>query len=190
MEHLGTKELYSERLHLRRFTLDDAAVVYKNWGSDKEVTKYLMWQTYTSIDDAVKWCQYNVDSYQNDNYYSWLIVPKDIGEAVGSIAVVDHNDRVEMVHIGYALGRSFWNKGYMTEALETVMRFFFEEVGVNRIESRHDPRNLASGKVMQKAGMQFEGLSRMSDWNNSGICDCVLYGMLKEDYMKRLTKGV
>ena len=69
----------------------------------------------------------------------------------------------------------------MTEALQAVMDFLFEEVGVNRIESRHDPRNPGSGKVMDKCGMQYEGLLRQSDWNNQGICDAVWYGLLRSE---------
>jgi aminoglycoside 6'-N-acetyltransferase I len=64
------------------------------------------------------------------------------------------------------------------------VRFFFEDVGVNRIESRHDPRNPNSGKVMQKAGLRYEGTSLESDWNNQGICDAANYAILAKDYFR------
>ena len=60
----------------------------------------------------------------------------------------------------------------------------FEEVGVNRIDSRHDPRNPHSGQVMAKCGMVYEGTHRQSDRNNQGICDAAWYAILKEDYEK------
>ena len=58
---------------------------------------------------------------------------------------------------------------------------FFDVVGANRIECRHDPRNPNSGSVMKKCGMQYEGTLRCSDWNNQGICDACYYGILKSD---------
>ena len=61
------------------------------------------------------------------------------------------------------------------------MDFLFDTVGYNRIESRHDPRNPNSGKVMMKCGMKFEGTMRSSDWNNQGICDASYYALLRSE---------
>ena len=69
----------------------------------------------------------------------------------------------------------------MTEALQAVMNFLFDIVGFNRIESRHDPNNPASGKVMQHCGMKYEGTLRSSDWRNQGICDACYYALLKDE---------
>ena len=90
-----------------------------------------------------------------------------------------------MVHIGYCIGRTWWNKGYTSEALKELLRFFFEEVGVNRIESRHDPRNPNSGKVMLKCGLNYEATLRQSDKNNQGICDAAHYAILAEEYFEK-----
>jgi RimJ/RimL family protein N-acetyltransferase len=90
-----------------------------------------------------------------------------------------------MVHIGYCIGKAWWRKGYTSEALIRLVQFFFEDVGVNRIESRHDPRNPGSGKVMQKARLRYEGISLESDWNNQGICDAANYAILTRDYFQK-----
>jgi len=74
---------------------------------------------------------------------------------------------------------------WTSEALNTLINFFFEEVGVSRIESRYDPNNPNSGKVMIKCDMKYEGLKRQADWNNQGICDSVEYAILAEDYFKK-----
>ncbi len=113
------------------------------------------------------------------DYYSWAIVYE--GHAIGSIAVVNHDDKVEKAEIGYCLGRNWWRMGIMTEALNGVMGFLFDEVGYNRIECRHDPRNPASGAVMRKCGMKFEGTLRQSDRNNQGICDASWYALLNSE---------
>lgn len=78
--------------------------------------------------------------------------------------------------------KKYWNKGLVSEAFDAIITFFFNEVGANRIESRHDTNNPASGKVMQKCGLKLEGIKRQADRNNSGICDMEIYGILKEDW--------
>jgi ribosomal-protein-alanine N-acetyltransferase len=73
----------------------------------------------------------------------------------------------------------------MSEALKAVMDFFFDEVGANRIESRHDPNNPHSGMVMKKCGMQYEGTMRLSDKNNQGVCDASWYALLRSERESR-----
>lgn len=65
-----------------------------------------------------------------------------------------------------------------------LIRFFFEEVKLNRIEAGHDSNNPNSGKVMAKVGMQYEGTMRQAIKNNQGICDFLYYAILAEDYFK------
>lgn len=182
MKHCGTQRLETERLILRRFVVEDAEAMYKNWASDDEVTKYLMWSTHTNIDISRSVIEDWVNSYSDEKYYQWAIVLKENGdEPIGSIAAVNMNEDISMVHIGYCIGKAWWHKGNTSEALKAVMDFFFEKVEVNRIESRHDPRNPNSGNVMKKCGMKYEGTMRSSDWNNQGICDACYYALLKSE---------
>ncbi len=182
MEHRGTQRLETERLILRRFVSEDADAMYKNWTADKEVTKYLTWPSHSSPDVSRFVVEEWVKSYSDDKYYQWAIVFKENGEEpIGSISAVHMDEDIAMVHIGYCIGRTWWHKGIMSEAMKAVMDFFFEEVGVNRIEARHDPRNPNSGKVMEKCGMKYEGTMRSADRNNQGICDACYYALLKSE---------
>ena len=92
--------------------------------------------------------------------------------------------RVPSAHIGYCIGKNWWHHGIMTEALQTVIGYLFDEVGFSRIESMHDPNNPHSGAVMRKCGMTFEGTHRKSDRNNQGICDASYYAILAEEYRR------
>lgn len=182
MKHCGTQRLETDRLVLRRFVKEDAAAMYKNWASDEEVTKFLMWQAHANEEVSQGITEEWVNSYAKEDYYQWAIVPKDNGdEPIGSIAVVAMDEAISMVHIGYCIGRAWWHRGIMSEALKAVMDFLFDKVDVNRIESRHDPRNPNSGGVMKKCGMKYEGTLRSSDWNNQGICDACYYALLKSE---------
>jgi ribosomal-protein-alanine N-acetyltransferase len=159
--------------------------MFRNWASDDEVTKFLMWPTHKDVSISEKILKEWVAQYDDPKFYQWAITLKpNAGEPIGCISVVDKDDRLEMVQIGYCIGRKWWNQGITTEALAELVRFFFEEVGVNRIESRHDPNNPGSGKVMLKCGLIYEGTVKQGDWNNQGICDYSIYGLVREDYEK------
>lgn len=182
MNHLGTQTLETERLILRKFTLNDTGAMYRNWASDPEVTKYLIWQTHENATVSKEILKDWTSSYNQKDYYQWAIVLKaESEEPIGSISVVDKNDDTKIAHIGYCIGRKWWHKGITSEALRAVIDFLFDEVGVNRIEARHDSHNPNSGKVMKKCGMIYEGTLRQSDRNNQGICDACYYAILKSD---------
>ena len=121
-------------------------------------------------------------SYGQENYYQWAIVLKKLGQPIGSIAAVKVDDQAQWVEVGYCIGKNWWHQGIMSEALRRVIGFFFSEVGVGRIQARHDSRNVNSGAVMRKCGMKNEGTLRRADWNNQGICDAVMYSILREEY--------
>ena len=185
MEHLGTKELETERIILRRFTICDAEKMYKNWANDDEVTEYLTWPSHNDINVSKNILEQWIQSYEKSDFYQWAIVLKDINEPIGTISVVEKNDRIKMVSIGYAIGKKWWRKGITSEALNIIIKFFFEEVCLNRIQAKHVVGNENSGKVMIKCGMKYEGLMRQEHLCNHGLLDTLNYAILAEDYFKK-----
>ena len=182
MKHCGTQKLETERLILRRYVKEDAEAMYKNWASDPEVTKFLTLQPHSSQKVSQRILEDWVKQYAEETTYHWAIVLKNNGdEPIGNISVVHMREDISMVHIGYCIGRAYWNQGITSEALKAVMDFLFDVVNVNRIEARHDPRNSNSGKVMKKCGMKYEGTLRCSDRNNQGVCDACYYALLKSE---------
>lgn len=182
MKNCGTQRIETDRLILRRYKIEDADAMYKNWASDSEVTKFLTWQPHPSVDVSRSIIEDWLKEYSDEKYYQWAIVLKDNGnEPIGDISVVHMNEDISMVHIGYCLGRAWWRRGIMSEALKAVTDFMFDTVEVNRVESRHDPMNPNSGKVMQKCGMKYEGTLRSADRNNQGICDACYYALLRSE---------
>ena len=83
--------------------------------------------------------------------------------------------------VAYSLGKAYWNKGYMTEALKAVLVFGLKTVGINRIEAYHAINNPGSGKVLQKSGMRYEGRLRQKYKSHMGFEDCDMYAVLKSD---------
>ncbi|WP_455596727.1 GNAT family N-acetyltransferase [Cloacibacillus porcorum] len=182
MRHQGTKRLETERLILRRFAEADAESVFKNWASDPEVTKFLRWKSHTCVEESRELLAGCVKRYVEADYYHWAIEEKgsDSG-AVGYIGVFWSDETVDSVEVGYSLGRRWQGRGYMSEALRAVIDFLIDEAGANRVVAAHDPRNAASGGVMQRCGMEYEGTMRQVDRNNQGICDLSFYAVLASD---------
>lgn len=181
MQHLGTRILETDRLILRPFCVDDAGAMFANWANDPEVTRYLTWPPHSSVDVSREVLRGWISQYDRLDYYSWAIVLRSLGQPIGSIAVVKHDDDLAMVQMGYCIGRQWWRQGLTSEALQRLVRFFFDEVGVNRLEATHDPRNPHSGQVMRKSGLRYEGTMRQAARNNQGLCDSAIYAILAAD---------
>ena len=185
MEHKGTQTLRTERLTLRRFQPEDAPAAYRNWCSDEAVTRYLTWRPHA--DEAVtrqlveRWA----GSYDDPAFYQWAIVLNDIEEPIGSISVVERSEQTCAVSIGYCIGKRWWRQGITTEAFRAVIRYLFEEVGVLRIEARHDIDNPNSGRVMRSCALTYEGTLRKASLNNQGIRDVYIYSILQNEYQQK-----
>lgn len=181
LTHKGTQTIETSRLILRRAVREDAEPMFRNWASDPEVTKYLTWPAHSNITVSETVLKSWLQEYEKGSYYQWMIVLKELGEPIGSISVVNQRDDIAEAEIGYCIGKRWWHQGIVSEALTAVMDYLFDEVGMNRIEAKHDVNNPHSGGVMKKCGMRYEGISRQSDRNNQGICDLVTYGILRSD---------
>ena len=181
MNLTGTQRIDTHRLVLRPFRLEDAEAMYRNWASDPEVTRYLTWPAHASVDGTRAVLNSWIQHYGEGSFFNWGIEWKETGEVIGSIAVVRLNGNTEAAEIGYCLGRTFWGRGIMPEALRAVMAYLFDTVGLNRVAACHDVNNPRSGRVMEKAGMRREGILRGAGRNNQGICDEVWHAALRWD---------
>lgn len=185
MEHQGTIKIETNRLILRKFKIEDADIMYRNWASDDEVTKYLTWPTHKNVNETRSVLAGWVERYSDPAFYNWVIVLKEIGEPIGNLSVVKYDEKTASAAIGWCMGKRWWGQRIMPEAARAVLQYLFEEVGFNRIAAKHDKENTKSGRVMQKIGMTREGTLRASGKNNQGVVDEVYYSILKEEYEKK-----
>ena len=180
LHHIGTKEIKTQRLVLRRYKLSDAQYMYKNYATDKRVTKFLNWEPYACVEDIEVFLNEVITSYDRPDTYNWAIIYDD--EIIGAISAYAINEQNCNCEVGYNIGYDFWNKGIMTEALSAVIRYLFDEVKMHRILAKHDVDNPASGKVMKKCGMKKEGIFRQYYLHEDGTySDSVLYSILEEE---------
>lgn len=156
MKHIGTNSIETTRLILRRFSPEDTFDMYSNWANDEKTLKYLPWGPHKDINVTNRRILSWVESYKKPDVYIWAIYLKSDNQVIGSISMEMSNDKEESCELGYCIGRSYWGRGIATEALRAVIHYLFYEVGYRMIFARHDTENIASGKVMQKAGMRYE----------------------------------
>lgn len=171
------KKLETKRLILRKITAEDADEAFCHWTNSKQATKYLTWAPHETVDITRGWFLYQ----EQNQYEEWGIVLKETNQLMGNISVVEEKPTTKTKTLGYVLGERFWNQGYMSEALTEVITHLFETTEVNRIEAAHDIANPGSGRVMEKAGMTFEGVLRESGVNNQGIVDMAFYSILRSE---------
>lgn len=173
----------TERLVVRRWEKEDYKDLYE-YASDKEVTKFLSFPTYTSLDMAVDRIAFLCERYlEGDIISDYAIMLKDKNKVIGAIGIVNYKEKNEgEVEIGYVLNRLYQGYGYMTEALKGFFKFIKEKSLAKRIVLKHDVDNIKSGNVMKRAGMTFEGVLRKAGKNNfHSRHDLAVYSILYEE---------
>lgn len=156
MKHIGTNSIETMRLILRRFRPEDTFDMYKNWAGDIETLRYLPWGPHKDVNVTHRRILSWVENYKYPDVYNWAIYLKSDLQVIGSISVEMSNDKEKSCEIGYCIGKDYWGRELVLEALRAVMHYLFYEVGYRTIFAKHDTQNVASGRVMQKAGMHYE----------------------------------
>lgn len=183
LKHKGTTVLETQRLILRRFTENDVEDMFHNWASDREVTKFLSWEPHDNIQVTKDILCPRIRSYEKEDFYYWAIMIKEERKVIGGIGAFNICNTHHRCEMGFCIGRNYWNKGIMTEALQTTIRYLFIEIGFNRIQATHHINNSASGKVMMKSGLKHEGTLKQHQMDKKGnYVDSEIYAIIKEDF--------
>ena len=172
--------LTTERLILRPLRMSDDRDLYA-YASDPEVSRHVLWEPHASLWDSRRFLRAAIRQYRQGLPGSFAITLKDSGRMIGTIGFMWVNVDHKSAEVGYSLSRDYWNRGIMTEALRRVVDFGFEDLRLNRIEAQHETDNPASGRVMEHAGMRYEGTLRRRLYNKGKFVDVALYAVLRDD---------
>ena len=175
--------LETPRLVLRPVRMRDAEDIF-SYASDPEVARYVLWDPHRSIAETRSYIRCIRSFYRRGLPSSWAVEHRDSGRVIGTIGLMWYSDTNCAAEIGYSFSRSFWNRGFATEALRAVIGSVFSSLPVNRLEAQHDVRNPASGRVMEKCGMKKEGLLRQRIRSKEEFIDVVLYAVIRSDLEK------
>lgn len=155
MKHVGTQTIETARLILRKYEISDAEDMYQNWVTDPEVSRFWTWEPHKDISETGSLLAGWINEYAKPDTYHWVIVLKSTSQAVGYIYLDDINETEKSLSVHYLLSRKLWNQDIMTEACKSVLEFAFDIVGAEKIHSWHHIDNPASGRVLQKSGLQY-----------------------------------
>ena len=198
MRHIGTQELQTSRLTLRRLLPQDADMMYQNWASDPEVTRYLRWEPHKNAAETRELLTAWATLYPNPDYYQWAMVEKATGQVFGSISLYNSllgepQQKTEWPGLdladgiwepGYCIGRKWWNKGYTTEALQAVVDFWFKAAEGSFLTCCHAAANPASGRVMEKAGFVYHHDAVYHKFDGTPV-PCRSYLLTRERYNRK-----
>jgi len=176
INHLGTKELNTKRLLLRKFKEADAEELYEGYMNQEEFLYYAHKER-KSLEEIKYLLKKKVEKYQNSDYYNWVITLKETKKIIGAINlnINIYNDSVEF---NYAIDNRYTNNGYMTEALEEIKRVALNELNVNRFQGGCCVENNASRRVMEKCGMECEGILKNYVKLKDGYHDMYMFSIV------------
>ena len=200
MRHVGTQEIETPRLLLRRLTPADAPAMYRNWANDPAVTRFLRWEPHKDENETFALLTAWEELYQTPDYYQWAMVEKATGEVFGSMSFYDDTlgdpeaaatwrrlgfDTSQGVwEPGYCIGRAWWGKGYTTEALNAVVDYWFTRTDSTWLACCHAVENPASGAVMQKAGFAYDHDDTYHKFDGTPV-SCRTYLLTREAWQER-----
>ncbi|GAA0355176.1 GNAT family N-acetyltransferase [Bacillus horti] len=178
--------LETDRLLLRHMTRKDVHDMFE-YTSDPEISLYTTWHAHQSINDTMRFIEHNLSLQEKQQVHEWAIVEKKSRKMIGTCGYVWWKPQHHIAEIAYAIARPLWGKGFMSEAVQAVLKFGFEQMELNRIEARCMLGNVGSERVMQKAGMTFEGILREQMYAKEQFHDLKLYAILKRDWLSPST---
>jgi ribosomal-protein-alanine N-acetyltransferase len=189
MTENSVKEIFvqieTENLVLRNINMSDKAFVYEQF-SDSEVCRFLLdAEPFTSMKEAEKLIEWYIKP-EPRGQHRWIIVRKADGASLGTCGYHNWNVNDRCCDIGYDLNNRCWGKGYMTEALQGILKFGFENMRLNRIQAFVYPQNIKSVNLLLRLGFTREGIIRDKHFFRGNYYDHYCFSLLKREWQLRL----
>jgi ribosomal-protein-alanine N-acetyltransferase len=151
------EQIKTERLVLRVPGIEDASTVFAGWTQDKDVTRYVTWHPHQTIEQTEQFIQSCLSAWEHESRFPYMITLKESDAVIG---MIDPRIEGSKVGIGYVAARIYWGKGYVTEATRAFIEWAFQQPSIYRVYATTDVENVASQRVLEKVGMQCEGILR------------------------------
>jgi RimJ/RimL family protein N-acetyltransferase len=169
----------TDRLLLRPPVSQDAEAIFQGYAQDAEVTRYLTWLPHRDIETTRNFVQWAIAAWQGEHRFPWVVTVKDTQHVIGMVECRPHDFHVSL---GYALARPYWRQGLMSEAVQAIVDWGLAQPPIYRVWAICDKENIASARLLEKVGMQCEGLLRRSVIHpnlSRQPRDCWLYAIVK-----------
>lgn len=173
--------LITERLALRPISDADVETLFSYW-TDPEVMEFLVLEPFADLDEARRMVALLNGLPEQGEGRRWAITDKNSGVVMGTCGFHSVKPEHRRAEIGYEMGRAFWGRGFMSEALQALLAHCFEQEGFNRVEAFVNVGNTRSFKVLQRAGFQEEGTLRQYEFARGRFIGQVIWSLLRQDW--------
>jgi RimJ/RimL family protein N-acetyltransferase len=173
--------LETERLVMNQLRAGDIPRITE-YAADENIARYTLNIPHPYAEqDAVYWLHMAHEGYKKGSQRAFAIRLKPELAFIGGIGLII-NRRFQRAELGYWVAKPYWNRGFTSEAAAAVIEHGFQELDLNKIYATHLHENPASGKVMERNGMQREGYLKEHVLKNGVFCDLVQYGLTREQF--------
>jgi len=169
----------TSRLTLRPPVPEDAEAIYHNYATDRLVTRYLHWQPHETITETKAFIKRCKNVWIAGTAFPWVLCLKETGEVIGMIELRIEDHRADL---GYVLARDYWEKGFATEAAKLIVEWAIAQPTIYRVWAVCDVDNHPSARVLEKIGMQREGILHRWLFHpnvDKAPRDCYVYSITK-----------
>lgn len=173
--------IHTDRLVLRPLKPEDAQALFAIF-SDQEVMRYWNTAPWASLDDAQRFIQTSSEAMDAQESMTLGIAQKTTGALIGKCMLFNYEPGSKRAEIGFGIGRPHWGHGFVAEAGRALLAYGFDTLGLRRVEAEIDPKNVSSGKTLERLGFVQEGLLRQRWEINGVVSDSALYGLLANDH--------
>ena len=171
--------LETPRLLLRQLTIADINAIEK-FTTDDEVTVFFICDTHQSLNETEAFLNELLKKYEHGSLI-WGIIVKENDRLVGIIEFSEYRRDEKIAEMGCIIAKSYWKNDYASEATQALIRYGFSELKLERIQASYFSENISSERVLQKAGLFYEGTQRRGKFAKGHYHDVKLYAILRSD---------
>lgn len=173
--------LESERLLIRKLDLKDAKEL-QSIRSDERVMTYMDSERHSELQNSEKFILNQSKMYKEKTGLFWALIEKSTNAFIGDFALFNIDSKNNRAEIGYTLKPEFWKKGFMSEAMYTLLSFGFQELNLHSLEANINPENDNSRALLKKMGFQKEAYFRENYYYNGTYLDSEIYSLLTHEF--------
>lgn len=177
-------DIETERLILRKYTMDDVSSCYQNYGNDSQLGNFLPMYPISNMEVMSALISDYIRAYEKDALI-WVIVLRETKACIGNITIDIPYPMLKTAELGYAIGSEYWHRGYASETVTEVLDYMFRQEKIHLVEAKYNVNNSASGKVLKRLGFKKDGVLRdrridreTGEWNDLVVCSITEYEFL------------
>jgi ribosomal-protein-alanine N-acetyltransferase len=175
-------ELSTKRLLLQQILPEDQPFIFKGLSHPNVIPYYGV--QYKTLEETRVQMVYYGQLWRNGTGAWWKITDNKTADKLGAIGYNNYNAQHNKCEIGYWLLPQYWGRGIASEALQRLLGYLFDRIGLHRIEALVEVENLASGNVARNAGFTLEGVLRDYERKDDRYISLQVYSLLQPEWKK------